>query len=130
MGTGRQPGAPQTAASARAPGSTLPGERGGGGSDSSPLSLEPPGSVTPSPTACIQVHSPSARLSSAQLFLVQPTNRSRTTVRAARDGRRGLCAAPAGAQGQGRGGHAESQARGHIAANPDRAALRPFPQQP
>lgn len=51
-------------------------------------------------------------------------------MRAARDGREGLRAAPAGARGPGRGESAESQARGHITANPDRAARGRFPSNP
>lgn len=126
-GEGAPPGAPPTASNARAP-----GPRSEGVSGSSSLSLEPPVSVTASPLTCIQVHSPTTRLGSAPLFLVQqPIAKGQQCALRERGGGGDAPPRPrrrARDAGPGRGGHCELKARGHIAENPDRAALRPFCQ--
>lgn len=112
--------------------STPPGGRSEGVSGSSSLSLEPPVSVTASPLTCIQVHSPTTRLGSAPLFLVQqPIAKGQQCALRGRGGGGDAPPRPrrrARDAGPGRGGHCKLKVRGHIAENPDRAALRPFCQ--
>lgn len=130
-GEGAPPGAPPTAADARAPGPRRLETAAEVASGSSSLSLEPPASVTASPLTCIRVHGPFTQHGSAQLFLVQQpiATRQQCARRAGREagamrrpGRRAGLGTPA------RDAQVTAlKARGHSAADPQHAAgLPPF----